>query len=290
MIMKNLKNYKNRFYSLLESKMGDVKPLINEEVKDVLLEYLVAQGPYGDPYQYKKEGDKYFYAKKGEENWIQQTRPQGIDAIKTKIFGENSSLSTPTGAPTTQKPNKTQTQPTAKPQGKLSNNNKDDLVNIIKAATDNPNLQKWMLAQTKVEGAWRQGSLNYDNNNPANMLPDSYSRQIDPNLTKGDRSRYAIFSTPELGFRAYAAKILRWANGGMPAYAGSTTQIKDPNMNSAGKTYKPYVKGTPPTLAQFIYQWAPPSDNNDVEAYIRTMLRSFPGETPETPMKDILGI
>jgi hypothetical protein len=31
MIMKNLKNYKNRFYSLLESKMGDVKPLINED-------------------------------------------------------------------------------------------------------------------------------------------------------------------------------------------------------------------------------------------------------------------
>jgi hypothetical protein len=29
--MKNLKNYKNRFYSLLESKMGDVKPLINED-------------------------------------------------------------------------------------------------------------------------------------------------------------------------------------------------------------------------------------------------------------------
>lgn len=31
MIVKNLKNYKNRFYSLLESKMGDVKPLINED-------------------------------------------------------------------------------------------------------------------------------------------------------------------------------------------------------------------------------------------------------------------
>lgn len=283
--MKNLKNYKNRFYSLLESKMGDVKPLINEEVKDV-----VAQGPYGDPYQYKKEGNRYFYAKKGQENWIEQTRPQGIEAIKTKIFGENSSSSTPTGDPTTQTPTTTQTQPTAKPQGKLSNNNKDDLVNIIKAATDNPNLQKWMLSQTNLEGRWNRGSLNYDNNNPANMLPDSYSRQIDPNLTKGKRSRYAIFSTPELGFEAYASKILRWANGKMPAYAGSTIEIKDPTKNTAGKTYKPYVKGTPPTLAQFIYQWAPPSDNNDVEKYITHMLNSFPGATPETPMKDILGI
>lgn len=29
--MNNLKQYKNRFYSLLESSMGDVKPLLNEQ-------------------------------------------------------------------------------------------------------------------------------------------------------------------------------------------------------------------------------------------------------------------
>ena len=29
--MKNLTNYRNRFFNLLESEMGNVKPLINEE-------------------------------------------------------------------------------------------------------------------------------------------------------------------------------------------------------------------------------------------------------------------
>jgi len=29
--MENIENYKNRFYNLMESSMGDVKPLINEE-------------------------------------------------------------------------------------------------------------------------------------------------------------------------------------------------------------------------------------------------------------------
>lgn len=32
--MKNIKNYKNRFFSLLESEMGNVKPLISEQVSD----------------------------------------------------------------------------------------------------------------------------------------------------------------------------------------------------------------------------------------------------------------
>lgn len=30
--MENIENYKNRFYNLMESTMGDVRPLINEEL------------------------------------------------------------------------------------------------------------------------------------------------------------------------------------------------------------------------------------------------------------------
>jgi hypothetical protein len=48
----------------------------------------IRQGSQNDPYQYAKKDGKYFYAKKGTQNWIEQTKEQGINAIKTKIYGE----------------------------------------------------------------------------------------------------------------------------------------------------------------------------------------------------------
>ena len=43
--MNKIKNYKNRFYSLMESTMGDVRPLISEQVnKDTFIEELKNQG------------------------------------------------------------------------------------------------------------------------------------------------------------------------------------------------------------------------------------------------------
>jgi hypothetical protein len=69
-------------------------PYLQNEYPDLLkkLSYKGARipnqkdGPNGDPYTYKKEGENYFYAKKGTKNWIQQTNKDGIEAIKTKIF------------------------------------------------------------------------------------------------------------------------------------------------------------------------------------------------------------
>jgi hypothetical protein len=49
----------------------------------------VVQGPEGDPYQYRFEGDMVYYAKKNEgmfPKWILVKNPDGIKAIKTKIF------------------------------------------------------------------------------------------------------------------------------------------------------------------------------------------------------------
>ena len=70
----------NRFKQLLESKLGDVKPLIIEQNEEIV------QGSQGDPYQYKKVGDKFFYSKKGINDWTEATKQQSIQSIKSKIF------------------------------------------------------------------------------------------------------------------------------------------------------------------------------------------------------------
>lgn len=59
----------------------------------------ISQGPAGDPYQYRFQGDKFYYAKKSEgtfPKWILVKNPKGIEAIKTKIFkSRNTSVETP---------------------------------------------------------------------------------------------------------------------------------------------------------------------------------------------------
>ena len=59
----------------------------------------ISQGPAGDPYQYRFQGDKVYYAKKSEgtfPKWILVKNPKGIEAIKTKIFkSRNTSVETP---------------------------------------------------------------------------------------------------------------------------------------------------------------------------------------------------
>jgi len=92
--MKNILNEElNRMQYLFGYKKGMV---ISEQAE-------VRQGSKGDPYQYKKEGDKYYYAKKTEgtnANWIEQKNQKGIDAIKTKIF-DNPALAPKTTTTTT---------------------------------------------------------------------------------------------------------------------------------------------------------------------------------------------
>jgi hypothetical protein len=62
---------------LTESNLlGIIKKVISEQV---------VQGTGGDPYEYKKEGEKYYTRKKGSTNWI-LTKDKIADAIATKIF------------------------------------------------------------------------------------------------------------------------------------------------------------------------------------------------------------
>lgn len=69
-----------RFMQLLESKLGDVRPLIIEQ------SVIIKQGKPGDPYQYKKVGNTFYYSKRNSENWIQVTKPSAIESVKTKVF------------------------------------------------------------------------------------------------------------------------------------------------------------------------------------------------------------
>jgi hypothetical protein len=95
---------KNKFI-ITESEKNRILGLHKQAIKQVLSEQEVKQGGKGDPYQYKKEGNKYYYASKSEgltPNWREQTNPKGIEAICTRIFGEPAGCSTGTGGGTTQ--------------------------------------------------------------------------------------------------------------------------------------------------------------------------------------------
>jgi hypothetical protein len=252
-----------------------MKILINEQQLNFLVEQTKEEEKIynrpGDPYEYKHENNTWFARKKGSDKWLDITKYQKSIDILNKEF-----------------PQKGKEGQEQKPEATESKVNKNDLDSIINAVTDNANVAKFMKQQTNMEGSWKSGTLNFDQNNPGNMLPDASSKRIDPNLTVTNRSKYAKFSTPELGFKAYLSKVLRWAKGGMPAYGASTKMIVDPKYNKGAK-HTPYKQGQVPTLAQFIYQWAPPTEN-DTEAYINFILKAFPGSTSETPMTELLGV
>ena len=95
----NIDNYKSRFFNLLESKMGDVKPLLNEDdnVKIVT--------NFDKKFDYKKEGNNFYYKLKKSNNWI-QAKGTGLEAIKTEVFN----VAPSTGKPLENKFNYSDTQ------------------------------------------------------------------------------------------------------------------------------------------------------------------------------------
>lgn len=110
-----------------------------------------------------------------------------------------------------------------------------------------------------------RGTRAYRNNNPGNLDFQSSFTSIDPNvaLEQGENARFAHFTTAELGAKALVeTKIKRWATGKMPVTAGNSTLIPSGEK---------WTRGTPPTLAQFIYTYAPPSDGNNTESYISNL-------------------
>ena len=64
--MKSINEYKDRFFHLLETEIGDVKPIINEQVNSATGETKVA-GPFG------KDVQKFYIFSKGGKFYIYQT-------------------------------------------------------------------------------------------------------------------------------------------------------------------------------------------------------------------------
>jgi hypothetical protein len=130
------------------------------------------------------------------------------------------------------------------------------------------------------------GSRSYRNNNPGNLDYSINLKRINQNISLENNpygeNRFALFQTAELGVKVLIEnKIKRWANGNMPITAGNTKLIEQKN---GGKQYK---SGTSPTLAQFVYTYAPPNENN-TEKYITDLLKDLikfkPDSARTTPL------
>ena len=125
-----------------------------------------------------------------------------------------------------------------------------------------------------------KGSRSYRNNNPGNLMYQDSFKTIDRKVVQETNGKFAKFSSPVLGAKALIVmKIKKWASGGMP----STST----NLNMKPK----YVKGEKPTIKQFMYTYAPPSENN-TENYIKTVIdgvkSTYPKVSSSTKVYDIL--
>jgi hypothetical protein len=126
------------------------------------------------------------------------------------------------------------------------------------------------------------------NNNPGNLAGSDF-KDIDPGVVieppnaKGEQ-KFAKFSTPELGAKALVErKIKTWANGNYPG-----TIVNGPS--AAANTYRSKwgvpnsLKGIAGanvklTLEQFMYIYAPPSENN-TEGYLTSVINALKGKYP----------
>ena len=145
---------------------------------------------------------------------------------------------------------------------------------------------------------YKKGSNNRPsrNNNPGNLAWSSSLRAIDkdsilePPNPKGER-RFAFFSTPEFGAIALVSKVENWARGSYPStiVSGSSAKAKEYRKKYSVPDSLNGIagKGVKLSIEQFMYIYAPPSENN-TEKYINSIIASlqskFPGITRTTPI------
>jgi hypothetical protein len=91
---------KNLFELSQEEKNRIINLHENATKRLYLVEQEVVQGGNGDPYQYRKTGDKVEYATKGANNWKTQTNPKGIEAINKMFTKSTEAPATAEGQPT----------------------------------------------------------------------------------------------------------------------------------------------------------------------------------------------
>ncbi len=151
---------------------------------------------------------------------------------------------------------------------------------------------------------YKKGSTNRPsrNNNPGNLVWSSGefstldpSATIEPVNSKGQQ-RFAKFSTPELGAKALVEKkILKWAKGGYPSTV--TNGCKQASITYRSNNNVPDSlsciggKGVNLTIEQFIYIYAPPSENNTeryVNQVVTTLAKKITGITRNSKIIDYL--
>jgi hypothetical protein len=81
---------KNHYLSEQNNNVFDIKDPLNMGKATTQFDFSgIVQGPQGDPYQYRNEGNKVYYAKKSDgfdPKWVEVKNPKAIEAVKTKIF------------------------------------------------------------------------------------------------------------------------------------------------------------------------------------------------------------
>ena len=90
---------KNLFELSQEEKNRIINLHENATKRLYLVEQEVVQGGNGDPYQYRKTGDKVEYATKGVNNWKTQTNPKGVEAINKMFTKSTQAPATAEGQP-----------------------------------------------------------------------------------------------------------------------------------------------------------------------------------------------
>lgn len=100
-----------------------------------------------------------------------------------------------------------------------------------------------------------KGSRSYRNHNPGNLRSSPFAHSTD--------GGYAVFANDFVGFNALQWDLLQKSRG------NTVTGLN-------GKS----------TLRELIYVWAPPSDSNDTEAYIRSVVRAT-GLPESTSLEEI---
>lgn len=100
------------------------------------------------------------------------------------------------------------------------------------------------------DGGTAEGVRGIRNNNPGNL---EYSKTNPWVGQTGDDGRFAKFETPEHGIRALGRNLMSYQRQGID------------------------------TVSEIINRWAPPTDNNDTDAYIQAVCAQL-GVTPDQPL------
>lgn len=164
--------------------------------------------------------------------------------------------------------------------------NNPGLKEILKSAGYNENSFIFQLALfIGTQEGYRKNSPNsapVRNNNPGNLDFSFNFRTLDPGVVRDPlyKRRFAKFSTPELGAKALVEyKIKKWSNGNYPSTIVNGSNIKSKQYQNTWNiplsVRDTAGKKVPLNLVQFIYIYAPPSDNNNTEGYINRLEASI---------------